>query len=190
MYKISRFISSLSMLTLCVFCLCLGSQTRCYADVLSLRVPSVYSSTLVWLDEHGEKVQIANWKGKAAIISMAYTECTRICNASLHKLEETQALADKNHQELEFFVISFDPTIDNPASWRFYRKKHKLSDRTNGHFLTGTESTTRRLANLLDIRFWKDEDHIMHDLKILAINPDGSIKSFLDWDHQDVKALF
>ncbi len=151
---------------------------------------SVYSQTAEWTDDTGQKVQLANWKDKPVIIAMAYTECTRICNATLHRLEEAQQLADKTSEKVDFIIVSFDPAIDNPASWAYYRKNHHLADRSNWHFLTGSVASTRKLANQLGIQYWMDEDHVMHDLRILYLNPDGTIKTYLDWDHQDVSSLF
>jgi len=151
---------------------------------------SIYNQPTVWTDDNGQQVQLSRWNGSPVIIAMAYTECTRICNATLHRLEEAQKLADQTNAKVDFIVVSFDPSIDNPASWTYYRKQHNLVNRSNWHFLTASAAATRRLANQLGIVYWLDEDHVMHDLKISYINPDGSIKTFLDWDHQDVAQLF
>ena len=158
-----------------------------WADVAH---PTIYSQASSWAEDNGETVQLSKWQGQPLIIAMAYTECTRVCNATLHKLEEAQALADQQKIAVQFIIVSFDPSIDNPASWSYYRKQHHLLERSNWHFLTGTTSATKKLANALGIQFWLDEDHVMHDLRILFINPDGRIKTFLDWDHQEVANLF
>ena len=152
--------------------------------------PSIYAFKADWTEDSGQQVQLSKWDGTASIVAMAYTECTRICNATLHRLEQAQALADQTQTKVNFIVLSFDPSIDNPASWTYYRKKHHLTERSNWHFLTGSSAATKRLAHQLGIQYWMDEDHVMHDLRILYINPDGSIKTYLDWDHQDVARLF
>ena len=159
---------------------------------LAFAVPTstIYDQNADWLDDHGSTVRLDQWRGTPVIIAMAYTECTRICNATLHRLEEAQALADKRNTKIDFIVVSFDPSVDNPLSWTYYRKQHRLEHRDNWHFLTGSAAATKRLANQLGIEFWFDENHVMHDLKILYINPDGQIKKYLDWDHQDVNDLF
>ena len=151
---------------------------------------SIYTQTSSWTEDTGQTVQLSKWQGQPLIIAMAYTECTRVCNATLHKLEEAQALADQQKTPVQFIIVSFDPSIDNPNSWSYYRRQHHFTERSNWHFLTGTTSATKRLAQSLGIKFWIDEDHVMHDLRILFINPDGQIKTFLDWDHQEVANLF
>lgn len=151
---------------------------------------SIYEQKSLWVDDHGETLQLDHWRGTPVIIAMAYTECTRICNTTLHRLEEAQALADKSNTRVEIIVVSFDPSIDNPLSWTYYRKQHKLEARNNWHFLTGSVAATGKLAHQLGIEFWRDENHIIHDLKVLSLDPDGQIRAFLDWDHQDVSTLF
>jgi cytochrome oxidase Cu insertion factor (SCO1/SenC/PrrC family) len=157
---------------------------------LSGTSPSVYDQQSEWTDDNGDKLRLDKWRGSSVIIAMAYTECTRICAATLHRLEEAQTLADKLNTKVDFIVVSFDPGVDNPESWSYYRKQHHLQQRNNWHFLTGTTASTRKLANQLGIEYWFDENHIMHDMKILYLNPDGQVKTYLDWDHQDVNALF
>jgi len=160
------------------------------AEAATSQAASIYSQPTVWTDDNGQQVQLSHWNGTPVIIAMAYTECTRICNATLHRLEEAQTLADQTNTKVDFIVVSFDPSLDNPASWTYYRKQHNLVGRANWHFLTASAAATKRLARQLGIEYWLDEDHVMHDLKISYINPDGSVKTYLDWDHQDVTQLF
>jgi len=176
-----------SLTALVVMLLTVGQAGAAAAAVAA---PSIYNQPTVWTDDHGQQVQLSSWTGTPVIIAMAYTECTRICNATLHRLEEAQQLADRTNTKVDFIVVSFDPSIDNPASWTYYRTQHNLVNRSNWHFLTASAAATRRLARQLGIVYWLDEDHVMHDLKISYINPDGTIKTFLDWDHQDVAQLF
>lgn len=160
------------------------------AATVTAQTGSVFNQPALWAEDDGEQVQLSKWSGTPVIMAMAYTECTRICNATLHRLEEAQAFADKTNTKVEFVIFSFDPSIDNPASWTYYRRQHNLVNRSNWHFLTGSKADTKRIANQLGIEYWMDEDHVMHDLRIVFVNPDGHIKTFLDWDHQVVADLF
>jgi protein SCO1/2 len=151
---------------------------------------NIYALSYFWAEDNGDSVQFSKWKGKPIILAMAYGDCIRVCSATLRKLEETQSLANTLKVNIDFVIVSIDPKQDTPQSWYYYRKKHGLVSRENWHFLTGTEASTRQLARLMDIHYWMDEDHVIHDFKILRLNPDGSIQSFLDWDHQEVSRLF
>ncbi len=173
-----------------IFLMCLCWQSLSAQAESTSPTPTIFTQTSTWAEDNGDSVKLSKWQGMPLIVAMAYTECTRVCNATLHKLEEAQLQAEQKKISLQFIVISFDPSIDNPTSWSYYRKQHHLTDRANWHFLTGSSASTKKLAMLLGIQYWLDEDHVMHDMRILSINPDGSIKTFLDWDHQDVASLF
>jgi protein SCO1 len=150
----------------------------------------IYDTSYSWVEDNGKPVQLKEWKGKKTFITMAYSECRKVCTVTLKKLNEIQAVADKKHQSIEIVVVSIDPATDTPATWSAYRKKHDLVQRSNWHFLSGSARDTQYLANHLGIQFWAIEDHVMHDFKIAALNPEGAIEKFIDWDHRDINIFF
>jgi hypothetical protein len=42
--------------------------------------------------------------------------------------------------------------------------------------LTGTEVTRKEFADLLGIKYWYMDDHILHDFKIVRLNAQGEIE--------------
>jgi protein SCO1/2 len=133
-----------------------------------------------WQDEHGTATRLSEYRGKTVLLTMAYSTCRQVCSYTLHRLIELQQSADRAGTPIEVVVISYDPNVDGPGSWSIYRHHHHL-DRTNWHFLTGSSSSTEEFASALKFPYWRYDEHLVHDFKILLIEPDGTIAKALTW---------
>jgi len=138
--------------------------------------PSLFTIDDQWIDEQGQAVQLARWRGKQPIVAMEYSACRFICSVYWRRLQQIQAEADKRGQQIQFVILSIDPEHDSPASWREYRLARGLT-RDNWHFLTGSRAMTTRAAALLGVRWWYDEDHLMHDFKVVRLDGAGAVSS-------------
>jgi len=136
--------------------------------------------TFDWTDEQGATTQLSRWHGKTLLVTMAYSTCRQVCSFTLHQLEELQKSADRVGSPIEVVVISYDPNVDGPVTWSIYRRHHHL-DRANWHFLTGSVANTRQFAAALEFPYWRYDEHLVHDFKILLIGPDGGIAKILTW---------
>ena len=150
---------------------------------------SVYALNLHFTDDHGTPRELAEWQGRAVILTMGYGACRSVCSSTLRTLEELQADADRRGVEIDVLVASIDPEEDTPQAWSQYRKARKLL-RANWSFLSGSPGDTRRLARFLGLRYWRYDEHLMHDFKIVRLAADGSIAATLDWDQRDSNRLF
>jgi len=150
--------------------------------------PSVYGLNLKFTDDHGAARALAEWQGRPVVLTMGYGACRSVCSSTLRTLEELQAEADHQGVPIEIVVASIDPQEDTPQAWAQYRKARKLA-RANWSFLSGSAGDTRRLARFLGLRFWRYDEHLMHDFRIVRLSTDGSIAATLDWDHRDASSL-
>ena len=150
---------------------------------------SAYALNLRFTDDHGAARELAEWQGRAVIITMGYGACRSVCSSTLRTLEELQADADRRGVAIDIVVASIDPGEDTPQAWAQYRKARKLT-RANWTFLSGSAGDTRRLARFLGLRFWRYDEHLMHDFRIVRLAADGSIAATLDWDQRDSTRLF
>ena len=132
-----------------------------------------------WVDDKGQSVQLQHWHGRPAILTMEFSNCTFVCSITLKRLQDLQAAMDRRGKQLDIIVVSIDPKNDTPASWTAYRRARGL-DRPNWIFLTGKEADTARLARLVGIAYWYYDEHLMHDFKLVRIDPDGRIRKMLD----------
>jgi len=149
---------------------------------------SAYRMNLEFVDDHGAARALSEWQGRPVIIAMAYGACRSICSTTLRTLEELQARADHDGVRVEFLVVSIDPAEDTPQAWADYRKARRL-DRPNWTFLSGTPAATRALARFLGVKFWRYDEHVIHDFKILRLDADGGIGATIDWNHRQLDSL-
>jgi cytochrome oxidase Cu insertion factor (SCO1/SenC/PrrC family) len=140
--------------------------------------PSLFTIPGSWLDEDGRQVQLTQWRGKPTVMAMEYSACRFICSVYWLRLMQVQQEADKRGLDIQFVILSIDPEHDSPLAWREYRKVRNLQ-RANWHFLTGSRPMTTRAAALLGVRWWYDEDHLIHDFKIVRLDAEGRIASAL-----------
>jgi cytochrome oxidase Cu insertion factor (SCO1/SenC/PrrC family) len=141
-----------------------------------------------WQADHGEMLHLDEFKGRRLVFTMAYSTCHRICPAAITRLGELQRDFDASATSAEFFVVSYDPANDDPATWRRYRKSHRLS-RDNWHFLTGTPEATAQLARQLGFEFWNYDEHVIHDYRIVVLGADGALQAAIDATHPYLQEL-
>jgi cytochrome oxidase Cu insertion factor (SCO1/SenC/PrrC family) len=137
-----------------------------------------------WQDEHGASTHLAEWHGRPFLLTMAYSTCRQVCSYTLHRLEELQNSADRAGTPIDILVVSYDPTVDGPASWTAYRRHHDLK-RTNWHFLTGSPADTEAFAAALAFPHWRYDEHVVHDFQILLIGADGHVSRALNWANRN-----
>lgn len=159
----------------------LGSSARAAA--------SAYALNLHFTDDRGAARALAEWQGRAVILTMGYGACRSVCSSTLRTLEELQADADRRGIAIDIVVASIDPGEDTPQAWAQYRTARKLM-RANWSFLSGSAGDTRRLARFVGLRYWRYDEHLMHDFRIVRLAADGSIAATLDWDQRDRNQLF
>ena len=142
----------------------------------------------LWEDDQGQRVTLSDWAGRPALLTMAYGSCRKICSTSLRLLQQAQQEADARGLELSVIVVSLDPRVDTPASWRQFRAERGLQ-RPNWHFLAGAPAQIRRVAGLLEMKYWVYDDHVLHDLRIAAVDASGHIVARVDWVDEPPRRL-
>ncbi|MBS0389000.1 MAG: SCO family protein, partial [Proteobacteria bacterium] len=110
--------------------------------------------------------------GQRVILSMAYTRCHHTCPTTFNELQRMQQQLDARGEQASFVIVGYDATGDDPRSWRDYRRSRRLN-RSNWHFLTGSERDVHRLARQLGFDFWNYDTHVMHDSRIVFFDGKG-----------------
>lgn len=110
------------------------------------------------------------------VLTMVFTSCQATCPITMAKLKAIQARFDQEGRAAQFVVVSFDPARDTPEKLARYRVDTGLQQ-PNWTFLVGSEHDTRTLAMLLGIKCARNpiSGDIMHDNKIVLLDPDGAI---------------
>jgi cytochrome oxidase Cu insertion factor (SCO1/SenC/PrrC family) len=91
-------------------------------------------------------------------------------------LQALQAALDASGSRATFVVVGYDPGIDDPAAWHNYRSQRGLT-RPNWLFLAApSASQVREFAGRLGFEFWKYDEHVMHDERVVVIDPQGNLQ--------------
>ncbi len=143
----------------------------------------------VWRDDSGRTLELATLRGQRIVLTMAYTACRRTCPLTMERLQQLQSALDARATAAQFLIVGFDPRSDRPDDWHRYRlDRHLLRD--NWHFLTGSREDTERLARLLGFEYWRYDEHVMHDFRIVALRADGELQAVIDdSSHGDWRSL-
>jgi cytochrome oxidase Cu insertion factor (SCO1/SenC/PrrC family) len=136
---------------------------------------SFYTVPYSFTNDRAQTVHLPDWRGKPLILTMEYSNCRFMCTTTFSKLKAIQAAADQKKLQIDFMIISLDPKNDTPQAWQQYRISRDV-DRSNWHLLTGTEATTKQFADLIGIKYWTMDEHILHDFKIVRLNTKGEIE--------------
>jgi cytochrome oxidase Cu insertion factor (SCO1/SenC/PrrC family) len=154
------------------------------ASVLACTAAPVAAQDLLrdrsaWLTDQSRPFSLEALRGRATVVTMAYGACRRICSTSLRLMENLQALADERGLDLNFVVIGLNPEQDKPADWAAFRAERKLS-RANWQFLSGDAAATRRMAQQLGVHYWRYDEHVMHDFRIVLVSQTGQFVRSMD----------
>jgi cytochrome oxidase Cu insertion factor (SCO1/SenC/PrrC family) len=134
-----------------------------------------YALPYAFTNDRNETVHLSQWRGKPLILTMEYSNCRFMCTTTFSKMKAIQAAADQKKMQIDFMIVSLDPKNDTPQAWQQYRISREV-DRSNWHLLTGSEATTKEFANLIGIKYWTMDEHILHDFKIVRLNANGEIE--------------
>jgi len=129
-----------------------------------------------WLDDQGRPLDLRSLADRRLVMTMAYATCHRICPMTIHHLEALQQELDVAGEQATFVVVGFDPDSDDPAAWHQYRQDRGLN-RPNWLFLTAHDAAqVRQFADRLGFEFWRYDEHVMHDERVVVLAPGGALQ--------------
>jgi protein SCO1 len=145
----------------------------------AVRITPAYATGLAelpraWLDDRGQPFDLRTLQGHAVVLTMAYATCHRVCPMTMRRLQQMQRDFDRRGTTAEFLVIGYDPDRDDAAAWHQYRETRHLTS-SNWHFLIGPRAAVEQTARQLGFRFWKYDEHVMHDTRVLYFDEHGTL---------------
>lgn len=139
------------------------------------------------VDESGRAVKVGDYFGKKPVILLfVYFECPMLCTLELNGLvRNLRALSMSAGKEFEIVTVSIDPT-ETPALARAkkagYLKRYGRPGAEKGwHFLTGTESNVRRLADTVGFKYVYDprSKQYAHPAGLVVVTPGGRLARYI-----------
>ena len=150
------------------------------------------------VNQDAKEIRIRNYRGKTMLLTFIYTRCPlpEFCTLMSNNFAQIdRQLGDdpELYARTHLLSISIDPAYDKPDVLRSYGAAHteRYEKETFAHweFATGTEQQVKEIAQYFGLRYFPDNDQIIHGLRTVIIGPDGKIVKVYtgnDWKPEDV----
>ncbi len=146
------------------------------------------SSTLEFTDESGRSVYLRDLLNQRPIVlAMGYYQCPMLCGVVLNALVQSlqDVAPDSPYRDFDFIFVSIDPA--ETAQLAYAKRQNYLirygwrPAATRWHFLTGSESPIRQLADEIGFRYRYDASahQFVHPSGLVFLTPNGRISSYL-----------
>ena len=114
---------------------------------------SVYHLSSNWENQNGEKIKLAELKGKVVALVMIYTSCKTACPRLTAEMRNiSKKVGEKNPEDIMYVLVSIDPENDTPEKMKEYLKNNQFTGK-EWLFLRSDEESTREFANVLAIKY-------------------------------------
>lgn len=142
---------------------------------------------LTFRDETGRDVRLGDYfRDRPVIVNLVYYECPMLCTLELNALVRSlKPVSFSPGKEFEIVTVSIDPG-ETPklaaAKKRGYLNRYRRPGAESGwHFLTGDETSIRKLADVVGFRYVYDpkSDQYAHPAGIVIATPKGRISRYL-----------
>ena len=153
---------------------------------------------LPFTDESGKEVRLGDYFGKRPVIlALVYYECPMLCTQVLNGLVTALGVMQfEPGREFDVIAVSFNPR-EGPglASQKkaSYMERYQRPHTAPGwHFLTGTESSIKQLADAVGFRYEYDEKikQYAHGAGIEVLTPKGLISRYfygIEYSPRDIR---
>src|SRR5262249_17368406 len=129
-------------------------------------------------DESGRPVTLRHYTGTPVILALVYYQCPSLCNTILNSVvRSVKGLKMIVGDEFDVVAVSFDPR-ETPELAAAKKRAYGLE---NGwHFLTGTEASSRMLADAVGFRYRYDPltNQYAHASAIMVLTPEGRVTRY------------
>ncbi len=136
------------------------------------------------LNQDARPIRIANYRGKALLLTFIYTrcpypdQCTLMSN-NFAEIERQLGQDAELYARTHLLSISIDPGYDDPKVLRSYGAAHteRYENETFAHweFATGTGEQVKDIAQYFGLTYFPEKDQIIHALRTAVIGPDGKV---------------
>lgn len=136
---------------------------------------SVYQLGSSWTRADGEKIGLADLRGKVRVLAVFYSSCEFACPIIVGRMKSVQAaLPEAARDGTGFVLVSMDTGKDDPARLRDYARRMGLEG--DWTLLKGSDGDVRELAALLGFRYRQEEDGgFAHSNMITVLDREGRV---------------
>lgn len=133
-------------------------------------------------NQDGKEIRLHNYRGKALLLTFIYTRCPlpEYCTLMSNNFAQVDRQLQQNpdvYARTHLLSISIDPKYDTPPVLRSYGAAHteRYQDETFAHWEFASGDQVKDLAQFFGLRYFTENDQIMHGLRTAIVAPDGKV---------------
>lgn len=173
-----------------------GAPTGVAASVPGEAKPGDEVPNITLRNQDGKEIRLHNYRGKAVLLTFIYTRCPlpEYCTLMSNNFAQVDRQLQQNpdvYARTHLLSISIDPKYDTPQVLRSYGAAHteRYEDETFAHWEFASGDQVKELAEFFGLRYFEENDQIIHGLKTVIIKPDGTVAKVYtgnDWKPEDI----
>jgi protein SCO1 len=143
------------------------------------------------INQDGKPIRLADFKGKALLMTFIYTRCPlpNFCprlSSEFARIHDDLAKTPDDYSRTHLLSITLDPKYDTPDVLKRYGQAY-LHDDPSGFshwdFAAAAPDTLEKLAGAFGLSYEEADNQIAHTMNIVLIAPDGTISKYwtTDW---------
>ena len=126
----------------------------------------------------GEPVNLADYRGKAVLVTFIYDHCPDVCPLIVSNLRAAQNELGSEAEHMQVVAVSVDPKGDTPKTVKEFLKDHQMTDRMK--YLIGSRPELEHVWDQWGVvsksdPSRKDPDAVEHSAQIYGISGSGKI---------------
>ncbi len=150
------------------------------------------------INQDGKEIKLQNYRGKVLLLTFIYTRCPlpeycTLMSSNFAKIDRELEKDPGLYQKTHLLSITIDPEYDNPSVLRSYGAAHteRYQAETFSHweFATGTPDQIKGVAQYFGLRYFNEENQIVHGLRTVVITPSGKVSKVFrgnEWKIEEV----
>jgi len=151
---------------------------------------SIYQLESVWTSDAGKEIRLGHLQGRPQVVALFFSQCEYACPILVNDLQRIEsALSPAAREQVDFLLVSIDPTRDTPTRLREFRSEKHLGT-NHWTLLTGREDDVRELAAILGVNYQRDaRGQYAHSNLITLLSSGGEILTQLKGLNQSTDDL-
>jgi len=130
-------------------------------------------------DQAGQKVSMADQRGKLVLLTFLYTNCPDVCPLITQNLNQALQMLGTQRDDVRVLAVSVDPEGDTPKSVDEYAKAHHLLPEF--HYLIGSRDELTKVWKAYDVAaVASDPELVDHTAYTMLVDQSGDGRVIYD----------
>jgi protein SCO1/2 len=130
-------------------------------------------------DQAGQKVSMADQRGKLVLLTFLYTNCPDVCPLITQNLNQALQMLGTQRDDVRVLAVSVDPEGDTPKSVDEYAKAHHLLPEF--HYLIGSRDELTKVWKAYDVAaVASDPELVDHTAYTMLVDQSGEGRVIYD----------